>query len=179
MSHSNQVKFCDAVKYMFPQYFESNKLAIDIGSLDVNGNNRGLFEGHYVGIDVADGKNVDIVCTAHEVTDIIDGTADVVLSTNALEHDMHYPKTLAKMVALLKPNGLMFFSVANSWEEHGTESHDAHESGTSQQDSEWKNYYKNLDEKDVREAIDLDKEFLVYQMGVNQHDLQFYGIKKA
>jgi hypothetical protein len=92
---------------------------------------------------------------------------------------MHYPKTLNKMLEVLKPNGLMFFSVANVWGEHGTTAHDSWASATATQDSEWKDYYKNLSEQDVREVLDLDTEFLIYRIGVNALDLQFYGITKA
>ena len=37
-----------------------NKKVLDIGSLDINGSNRFLFEDcNYLGIDVGEGKNVD------------------------------------------------------------------------------------------------------------------------
>jgi hypothetical protein len=176
MAHPAQIKFCESLKNKFPEYFKEKRV-LDVGSLDINGNNRYLFDDcDYIGLDVVEGKNVDVVCIAHEYEDV-DGF-DVVLSTNALEHDMFYPLTLKKMVSLLKPNGLMFFSVANSWKEHGTERTSPENSGTSKMGSEWENYYKNLTSNDIKKSVDLEC-FEEYKMKVVNKDLRFWGIKKS
>ena len=63
-----------------------NKLVLDIGSLDINGNNQYLFEDcQYTGIDVGVGKNVDIVSKAHELK-MPSGTYDTIISTECFEH---------------------------------------------------------------------------------------------
>lgn len=180
MAHSLQQKWCEDVKRRFSRFFGGRgKRALDIGSLDVNGNNRYLFDTPemYLGLDVIPGKNVDIVCPAHEY-DGGDGSFDVVLSTNTLEHDMHYKLTLQKMVKLLKPGGLMFFSAAHSWKEHGTRRTSPSQSGTSQLEG-WKDYYKNLDMDDVRNSIDLVNEFEFYELIIEGKDLRFVGVKKG
>jgi len=177
MAHPAQQKFCKAVKEMFPDHFKE-KSVIDIGSLDINGNNRYLFMNcDYIGLDIIKGKNVDVVSIAHEYN-VEDGSFDVVLSTNAMEHDMYYSKTLQKMISLLKSNGLMFFSVASGWKEHGTVDTSPSQSATSQMDKTWASYYKNLQPDDIRNSINLDKEFIKYHLEVNGKDLQFWGIKK-
>lgn len=51
------------VKQMFPQYF-NNKMVLDVGSGDINGNNLFLFENcDYNGNDVIEAPNVTIVST--------------------------------------------------------------------------------------------------------------------
>ena len=119
MTHPIQELWCKQIKKEYPEYFK-NKKVIDIGSLDINGNNRGLFTNcEYIGVDVIPGKNVDIVSIAHKL-EFNNESFDVIISTNALEHDMYFPLTMKKMYNLLKPNGLLFFTAAHKWKEHGT-----------------------------------------------------------
>ena len=66
MAHTNQILYCESVKTKYPQFFKNVKV-LDIGSLDINGSNRYLFEDcDYLGIDVGEGRNVDLVCVGHE-----------------------------------------------------------------------------------------------------------------
>jgi len=179
MAHPLQIKWCDDIKKRFSRFFRGRgKKALDIGSLDINGNNRYLFDTPemYLGLDIVPGKNVDIVCPAHEYNGG-DGSFDVVMSTNSLEHDMYYKLTLKKMVKLLKPGGLMFFSACYSRKEHGTKRTSPSQSGTSQIKG-WENYYKNLDLDDVRNSIDLANEFEFYELTIEHKDIRFVGIKK-
>lgn len=177
MAHIEQIKYCESLRDKFPQYFRDKKI-LDIGSLDINGNNRYLFENcEYIGLDIIGGENVDVVCIAHEYN-APDGSFDVVLSTNAMEHDIYYPLTLKKMVSLLKAGGLMFFSVSNSHPEHGTARISPMYSGTSQANGDWKNYYKNLGPDDIKRSINMDKIFNKYELRIEGMDLQFWGIKK-
>ena len=49
MSHPSQQEFCNKIKQQYPEYFKNKKI-LDIGSLDINGNNRDLFdESTYIG----------------------------------------------------------------------------------------------------------------------------------
>jgi SAM-dependent methyltransferase len=174
--HPVQQRWCEQLKKRFPVYFK-NKKVLDVGSLDVNGNNKYLFENcEYTGLDIVPGKNVDIISIAHKYA-IIETVYDVVLSTNSLEHDLYYVSTLQKMADLLKRKGFMFFSVATSWHEHGTTRTTPNQSGTSQMGDDWKNYYKNLSEEDVRNAINIDKIFSQYEFSTEDRDLRFWGIK--
>jgi len=176
MAHPTQWLWCRQIKKNHPSYF-INKRVLDIGALDVNGNNRYLFsEGKYIGLDVVPGPNVDVVSIAHMYKP--SALFDVVLSTNALEHDLYWRQTLDAMLALLKPAGLLFFSVASSWPEHGTKRNAPTHSGTSQMGAEWENYYQNLREVDIYKNFDLTQ-FSRCSISTFAEDLRFWGIKKA
>jgi len=177
MAHKHQQDFCETIKRRFPLYFKESRV-LDIGSLDINGNNRYLFQDcDYIGLDVIEGKNVDVVCIAHEYQQPNE-SFDTIISTNALEHDMYYQYTLKKIVDLLKPGGLLLFSAANSWKEHGTLNTSPTQSATSQMAGGWASYYKNISPEDVKSSIDLEDIFFQYELKVNAKDLQFWGIKK-
>jgi len=176
MAHPAQWLWCEQIKKDHPSFFR-NKRVLDIGALDINGNNRYLFEDcEYIGLDVVSGPNVDVVSIAHLY--MPSAPFDVVLSTNALEHDLYWRETLGAMLTFLKPVGLLFFSVASTWNEHGTKITSPSQSGTSQMGPEWENYYRNLIEVDLHEHLDLNQ-FYRYQISTFDRDLRFWGIKKA
>ena len=92
MAHKEQKDFCEWIQTAFPDMF-TNVSVLDIGSMDINGNNRYLSSNaDYTGIDIASGPNVDVVSVAHEYK--TNKKYDVVISTEALEHDKHWRKTL-------------------------------------------------------------------------------------
>ena len=68
MAHKQQKAFCKSVRSKYKKYFKS-VVVVDVGSLDINGNNRYLFDfrSRYLGIDLYRGINVDIVGNAPEV----------------------------------------------------------------------------------------------------------------
>lgn len=171
MAHLNQRNFCKEVKKQFPSYFK-NKKVLDCGSLDVNGNNRYLFDNcKYTGIDIGEGKNVDIVSKIHEFK----GKFDLIISTECFEHDMYYEKSLQNIVSMLNSGGLFLFTCAT----HGRNEHGTAQTNLSSApllSGEWSNYYKNLAESDIKQAIDINV-FKEYQFRVNLLDLYFWGIK--
>lgn len=178
MAHPEQVEFCVSVAELYPRYFREKKV-LDVGSLDINGNNRYLFKDcEYTGIDIGPGRNVDIVTLGHEF-DAPDGSYDFIISTECFEHDMHYVKTLQNIVRMLKSGGMFLFTCATTGRpEHGTRN--SHPDCAPLLDGKWFDYYKNLTEDDVRAAINVDEIFDTYHFEVNEKskDLYFYGIKK-
>ena len=55
MAHQEQINFCKSVKEFMPDFFKGVSV-LDIGSLDINGNNRYLFDNYdYTGIDIGEG----------------------------------------------------------------------------------------------------------------------------
>ena len=79
MAHKEQWAFCGKVRGLYPQYF-NNKKVLDIGSFDVNGNNRFLFNDcDFIGLDIGEGDGVDVVCPAQEY-DAPDETYDTIIS---------------------------------------------------------------------------------------------------
>jgi SAM-dependent methyltransferase len=175
MAHREQREWCELVKYAHDEFFVGTNV-LDIGSLDINGNNRYLFEQcNYTGIDIGEGKNVDVVCSGHLFES--DDLFDVVISTECFEHDEHWQQTLKNVINnLLKDGGLFLFSCAAPGRpEHGTKR-------TSPKDSPFTNdYYRNLSEADIRSVLDCDAIFSNYKFKTRidfPQDLYFYGIKK-
>lgn len=175
------MSFCRMVQLKFPQYFRGTTV-LDVGSLDVNGNNRHLFQNcRYIGVDVGEGPNVDVVTLAHEYQAAPD-SFDVVISTECFEHDRYYRETLTHIVSLLKPRGLLLFTCATTGRaEHGTLRRGGGDSPLTVRIKGWENYYRNLEEGDVREVIPIDSTFERYDFIVNEStkDLYFWGIKKS
>ena len=175
MAHREQREWCELVKYAHPEYFIGTNV-LDIGSLDINGNNRYLFEQcDYTGIDIGAGLNVDVVCSGHLFKS--DDLFDVVISTECFEHDEYWQQTLKNVINnLLKEGGLFLFSCAAPGRpEHGTKK-------TSPKDSPFTtDYYRNLSEEDIRSVLDCDNIFSNYKFKTRKEfpqDLYFYGIKK-
>lgn len=179
MAHEQQIEFLTKVKNKFPEMFKNCKV-LDIGSLDINGNNRYLFENYtYTGVDIGPGNNVDVVSKGHEYDS--DELFDVVVSSECFEHDPFYKETILNAIRLTKPGGIFTFTCATTGRhEHGTT-----RTGTSwaspHTSNQWGDYYKNLTEQDIREFLDVDSIFSEYQFDTNtttSFDLYFYGIKK-
>ncbi len=177
MAHPEQAVFCNSVKNKFPQKFV-NADVLDIGSLDINGNNRYLFSNcTYTGVDIGAGKNVDVVSKGHEFKP--GKQYDIVISTECFEHDMYWKDTIQNCIDLTKSGGLFMFTCATTGrQEHGT-------TRTTPQDSpfthiQFSDYYMNLTEYDVRQIPGFDNSFTEFKFSTNQNtkDLYFYGIKQ-
>lgn len=157
---------------------------LDVGSGDINGNNKGYFPGcDYWGCDIAPGPNVDIVSPCH-LLPFAPGTFDVVISSECFEHDMHYARSIAKIIEMLKPGGIFVFTCASTGRaEHGTLRTTAQDSFTTQllSDADWGNYYKNLTAEDIRAVARIADEFAYHRFYSNEFskDLYFVGIKRG
>lgn len=172
--HLQQKIWCESIKIVFPNYFKK-KCVLEIGSLDVNGNNKYLFDNcEYIGLDVISGENVDVVSLAHKYK--TNKKFDVVFSTNALEHDKYYYLTIQKMISLTKSGGLIFFSAASKWKEHGTQNTTLNQSGTASIKM-LQDYYKNLTIDDIHNSMDM-RCFQMYYITLFKKDLRFFGIIK-
>ena len=173
MAHTEQQQFCNSVKDKFPQSFKKVSV-LDIGSLDINGNNRYLFEDYsYIGVDLGEGKNVDVICRGHEYK--TEERFDTIISTECFEHDEYWVETINNIIQHLKSGGLFLFTCATEGRpEHGTKR-------TSPADAPFVgDYYRNLTEGIMKGEIDFDKYFSEYQFSNRQNpaDLYFWGIKK-
>ena len=166
--HQAVVEFCAHIRNHRPEHF-SNKKVLDCGSLDINGNNRYLFNDcSYTGIDVGEGPNVDIVSLIHEFKG--DEEWDTIISTEAFEHDSFLHLSIRRIVKLLKPGGMLIFTCAGPGRpEHGTEA-------TTKSDcplTTW-DYYRNLTPVDFGLVFNDFKEF---HWDVENRDTKFWGIK--
>lgn len=108
------------------KYLDSRKndplLILDLGSLDVNGSYREYFDVFpwtYQGIDMATGKNVDIVLRdPYNWREIKSNSADVVISGQAFEHIEFFWLTMLEISRVLKPGGLCCLIAPSSGPEH-------------------------------------------------------------
>lgn len=175
MAHQQQFDFVKICQQKYPNAFSQAKV-LEVGSLDINGSVRQFFiDCDYLGIDVGEGKGVDLVCQGQE----FQGKAysfDTAISCECFEHNPYWIATFENMHRVVKKGGLVVISCATTGRaEHGTKA-------TSPEDAplvEW-DYYKNLTEEDFKKAFELDRMFSEYEFSTNEqtHDLYFYGVKK-
>jgi len=96
-----------------------NKKILDVGSYDVNGTLKPIFQkGNYIGLDMENGPNVDIVSNAHEIP-FKDNHFDIVLSSSCFEHDDMFWETFLEMSRVLKPGGFMYVQAPSNGPYHG------------------------------------------------------------
>ena len=179
MSHEQQTDFCRRIRAMRPEFFK-DVLVLDVGSLDINGSNRFLFKNClYIGLDLGPGRNVDVVSPVHKLG-LPDATFDTIVSTECFEHDMHWDKSLGNIVRMLKPGGLLLFTCATTGRpEHGTRRTTPQDAPLLQDTEQWNEYYRNLESRDIRSAIDVDAIFSSYSFEIGEQtcDLYFWGVK--
>ena len=84
---------------------------LEFGARNVNGTPRQFFEGsEYVGLDILDGDGVDVLLDATEAGEAFAGSADVVISTEMLEHAEDWRGAVDAMKACLKPDGKLILT---------------------------------------------------------------------
>jgi SAM-dependent methyltransferase len=180
--HDEAIHFTKFVKSIFSEHFK-NKKVLDVGSGDINGNNRFLFEEcEYVGNDVVFAPNVTIVSKTKDLP-FEDETFDTIISTECFEHDSEYAQSFQKIYSMLKNGGLFCFTCASVGRpEHGTRRTTPADSyGTMGMLTDMQDYYKNLTIQDVNEVLPLNDSFVYWDSYYNAKtkDLYFYGIKKG
>lgn len=178
MAHPAQLNFIRSVKSTFPTFFQDKKV-LEVGSLDINGSVRSFFANcDYTGIDVGEGKGVDLVCEGQKY-EAPESSFDVTISCECFEHNPEWKATFANMIRLAKSNSLVIMTCATTGRpEHGT-------TRTSPADSPltigkgWE-YYKNLTVADFEMHFDFPVLFTSYGFSVNSSakDLYFWGIRK-
>lgn len=178
MAHYSELHFVELVAASFPRHFRGARV-LEVGSLDINGSIRKYFvDCDYVGLDVAPGTGVDIVCEGQKF-DAPDATYDVVISCEAMEHNPYWVATFKNMIRMCKPGGLVVMTCATTGRpEHGTTRTEP-ESSPLTVGLGW-NYYRNLREKDFRSKVDLSVlPRHRFWTRWNHFDLLFVGIKNS
>lgn len=95
--------------------------AIDIGSYDVNGSYRTLFDSphwRYTGVDLEAGPGVDVVLSSPYRFPFASRSVDVIVSGQAFEHIEYFWATWLEMMRVLKPGGLVFLIAPSRGPEH-------------------------------------------------------------
>jgi len=100
---------------------------LEVGSYNANGNfkdfcvSKGIY---YLGIDIANGPDVDLVCDItsefSEITKVIGGGCfDAIICANVLEHLYEPVKALNNMRELLREDGYLIIITPLLWDLHG------------------------------------------------------------
>jgi SAM-dependent methyltransferase len=157
---------------------------LEVGSYGVNGSIRPYFNPrvfrNYVGVDLIEGPSVDVVSSGHEL-DYEDEYFDLSISCECFEHNPFWVDTLKNMIRMTRAGGMVAISCASRGRvEHGTQraGNPGASPGTSAIGSD---YYRNLDERDFTNQIDLSKYFDCFEFSHNHfhRDLYFVGFKKG
>lgn len=96
----------------------AGKRVVEAGAYDYNGSVRGVYEplaASYAGTDVQPGPGVDLVCPAEKLpAELGEATADIVISTEMLEHAEDWRAAVAGMVTVLAPGGLLLLTTRSA-----------------------------------------------------------------
>lgn len=99
----------ELIKDFYSKYNPSGKNVLEVGSLDVNGNIKDLLlerYSNYIGIDMRDGANVDMVVDGHDIKKHFKKESfDLVICIDTLEHDSKFWLTVENMRWVLKKGG--------------------------------------------------------------------------
>jgi hypothetical protein len=97
--------------------------ALEVGSLDVNGNIRELLKGFkYIASDMQKGDNVDVIINGHDlVKKFGKDSMDLVICFDTLEHDEKPWLTVDQMRKVLKSGGWMLLAAPSL--NHGRHNH--------------------------------------------------------
>lgn len=115
--HTNSLKI---MENLLGKYAPKEGLCVDVGSYNVNGTYRALVEGRglmYLGVDIAAGPNVDIVCGEYEFSHL-NMNADLVISGQCLEHTRHPWKWIHDTRILLKDKAPLILIAPAMWPQH-------------------------------------------------------------
>jgi 2-polyprenyl-3-methyl-5-hydroxy-6-metoxy-1,4-benzoquinol methylase len=95
---------------------------LDLGSCDVNGSYKSLFNSPswtYIGVDMSPGKNVDIVLSdPYNWREIESSAVDVLISGQTFEHIEFFWMTMLELARILKPGGLCCIIAPSNGVEH-------------------------------------------------------------
>jgi SAM-dependent methyltransferase len=88
----------------------AGKSVLEVGSLDVNGSARSVLQplnpATYVGVDIASGRGVDVVCASEDLVKQFGRESfDVVVSTEMLEHVLDWRRVVSNLKNVMKPGG--------------------------------------------------------------------------
>lgn len=176
MGHPSQRRFVQLVAEFMPQFCRGVRV-LEVGALNVNGSVRDFFQDcDYVGIDIAAGPDVDVVCEGQHY--LSERSFDHVISCEVMEHNPHWRETFRNMLARCRPGGLITMSCATTGRaEHGTLQASPADSPLTV--AAGSAYYRNLVPRDVERAAALRGVLVDYRLWRNwsSFDLYFLGLR--
>jgi SAM-dependent methyltransferase len=92
---------------------------VEVGAYDVNGSVRphaeSLAPGSYLGVDITDGPGVDRVLDAqHLIAQLGSDSADIVITTEMLEHVRDWHAVVSNLKGLLRPGGYLLVTTRSA-----------------------------------------------------------------
>lgn len=120
MAHAQQLRFVSLVREFFLPSMSGVRV-LEIGSYDVNGSIRKIFDGsEYLGVDLFEGPGVDVVSSGH-LLKVPDGSFDVSISSECFEHNPFWVDTFKNMHRMTADSGMLAITCASRGRlEHGT-----------------------------------------------------------
>lgn len=177
MAHPEQAEFFTGVRSHYESSFAGARV-LEVGSLDINGSVRELFSGcDYTGVDLQLGPGVDLARQG-QLLDFPTGHFDTTISAECLEHNPFWRETVANMLRMTRPGGLVLISCATTGRlEHGTTRTNPDASPFTSAER-WE-YYENLTAGDLESSLNLEGWLADWASWVNfiTHDLYFVGIR--
>lgn len=101
------------------------KRVLEVGSIDVNGNLRPTVEAlgprEYVGVDIEQGRGVDVVCRAEDILSKFGKESfDAVISTEMLEHIRDWRTVVSNIKNVCRPGGVILLTTrSHGFKYHG------------------------------------------------------------
>ncbi len=177
MAHPQQAEYFTSVREHYPAHFERARV-LEVGSLDINGSVRDLFSAcDYTGVDLQPGPGVDLACPGHLLA-LPTASFDTVISAECFEHNPFWRESLANMLRMARPGGLVLVSCATTGrKEHGTSRTNPDASPFTVQ-QKW-DYYRNLRARDLERGVNLAGWLADWHSWVNyiSCDLYFVGLR--
>jgi SAM-dependent methyltransferase len=179
MAHIEQLEFFKTCFDYFPEIFQ-NEIAhvLDIGSLDINGGPHLLLSSSYIGTDIGKGPNVDLVCPSQELS-FETNKFDATISSECWEHNPFWRESIGQMCRMTKPGGVVIWSSAGIGRAvHGTST--SKDQGVSAPFvAISSDYYRNLDVRSARRAINYEGWFsdYVFLENFKSNDIYFFGLR--
>jgi len=94
----------------------SGKIVVEIGSQDVNGSIRTVFDGceRYIGLDFCMAKGVDILLSDPYLLPLEDDFADIIVCSSVFEHSEFFWLLFNEVMRALKPAGLFYLNAPSN-----------------------------------------------------------------
>ena len=109
------------MEYFYKKYIRERKhLSVcDVGSYDVNGTFKPIFRKHkYIGLDIIEGPNVDIVSSDEYKYPFLDETFNVVISGSTIEHVKNIFKWIIELKRITKRRGTLCIIGPSRFQQH-------------------------------------------------------------
>jgi SAM-dependent methyltransferase len=104
----------DFVERTLSHYDVADQDVLEVGSYNVNGSVRPYIESlgpkSYLGVDVSTGPGVDKIANCENLRNEVDGSFDLVISTEMLEHVADWRKCMLQMTSMLNYGGFLLLT---------------------------------------------------------------------